>query len=90
VLHEKYGYVDLTERGEKIALEVQTKHDILYRFLNNLLFINDVIADKEACQVEHLVGSETIERLKRLHTLLENNFFSKSKDVVNLKEYLEK
>jgi len=90
VIHEKYGYVDLTDEGEKIALEVQTKHDILYRFLNSLLFINGKTAYKEACQIEHLVGVETIQRLKKLHNLLEKNFFKKKEDVVNLKEYLEK
>ena len=90
VIHERYGYVDLTEEGEKIALEVRTKHDILYRFLNSLLFINGKTADEEACQIEHLVGAETIQRLKKLHILLEENFFLKKEDVVSLKEYLEK
>ncbi|MDR1401235.1 MAG: metal-dependent transcriptional regulator [Endomicrobium sp.] len=90
VIHEKYGYVDLTEEGEKIALEIQKKHDILYRFINNLLFINGKTANKEACQIEHLVGTETIRRLKKLYILLEKSFLSKKEDAISLKEYLEK
>ncbi|MDR1720888.1 MAG: metal-dependent transcriptional regulator [Endomicrobium sp.] len=89
-IHEKYGYVDLTEQGEKIALEIQMKHDVLYKFLSNLLFINGETADKEACQIEHLIGIETVQRLEKLHTLLRESFLIKGEDVVNLKEYLEK
>ena len=90
VIHEKYGYVDLTDKGEKIALEVQRKHDILYQFLHNLLFIDSVVADKEACEIEHLVGIETVHKLERLHTLLKKYFLTKSEDIVNLEECLNK
>jgi len=89
VIHEKYGYVDLTERGEKIALEVQMKHDVLYKFLNSLLFINGETADREACHIEHSVGVETVQRLEKLHTLLRENFLMKNEDIASLKEYLE-
>jgi DtxR family Mn-dependent transcriptional regulator len=64
VVHEKYGYVDLTLQGEKTAYEVQRKHNILNEFLTNLLFIDDKVAVKEACAIEHLVCSETIHRLE--------------------------
>jgi len=90
VKHKRYGYVDLTERGEKIALEIQTKHDVLYKFLNTLLFINSEIAYKEACRIEHSVGIETVQRLERLYNLLEEYFLTKNEDIVNLKEYLER
>ncbi|MDR3256070.1 MAG: metal-dependent transcriptional regulator [Endomicrobium sp.] len=90
VIHKKYGYVDLTDQGEKIALEVQRKHSVLYRFLNGLLFIDSEIANKEACKIEHLVNEETIHRLERLHSLLNKYFLTKDEDIANLKEYLEK
>jgi DtxR family Mn-dependent transcriptional regulator len=90
VIHEKYGYVDLTDKGEKIALEVQRKHDILYQFLHNLLFVDSVVADKEACEIEHLVGIETVHKLEGLHALLKKYFLIKSEDIVNLEEYLNK
>jgi DtxR family Mn-dependent transcriptional regulator len=89
VIHEKYGYVDLTDQGEKIALEIQKKHDILYKFLNNLLFINDGIANKEACAIEHSVSIETICRLEKLYSFLMGSFLTKIEDIISLKEYLE-
>ncbi|MDR1695541.1 MAG: metal-dependent transcriptional regulator [Endomicrobium sp.] len=89
VIHEKYGYVDLTEKGEEIAAEVQRKHDILYKFLNELLFVDSGVAAEEACEVEHSVSSETIYRLERLYTLLKKHFLTKPEDMHNLREYLE-
>ncbi|MDR0800008.1 MAG: metal-dependent transcriptional regulator [Endomicrobium sp.] len=90
VMHEKYGYVDLTNKGEKIALEIQGKHEVLYRFLSNMLFIDSKIADREACEIEHSVSLETVHRLERLCTLLKEYFLVRDEDSVNLKRYLEK
>jgi DtxR family Mn-dependent transcriptional regulator len=90
VVHEKYGYVDLTETGEKVAAEVQRKHDILYIFLNELLFVQSDTAAKEACEIEHSVSADTIQRLERLHSLLKKHFLTKPEDMQNLREYIEK
>jgi DtxR family Mn-dependent transcriptional regulator len=90
VVHEKYGYVDLTDKGEKIAWEVQKKHEILYKFLNTLLFIDSKVAEREACKIEHSVSEKTIHRLEGLCVLLKKNFLTKYEDMINLKEYLEK
>jgi len=89
VVHEKYGYVDLTEKGEKIAQEVQRKHDILFQFLSDLLFIDKDIAVGEACEIEHSVSGETIRRLERLYLLLKEHFLTKTEDMNNLRSYLE-
>ena len=89
VIHEKYGYVDLTEEGEKVANEVQRKHDVLYQFLNELLFVDSDVAVVEACEIEHSVSAETIHRLERLYKLLKEHFLVKTEDMENLQEYLE-
>jgi DtxR family Mn-dependent transcriptional regulator len=89
VIHEKYGYVDLTHQGETLALEVQKKHDILYDFLNKLLFVNDKVADQEACDIEHSVGLETIHKIEKLFLLLKIIFLKKEEDILSLKNYLE-
>jgi len=44
VVHEKYGYIALTERGQKLAAEVKSKHDILFRFLTEFLMIDAAAA----------------------------------------------
>ncbi|MCL2334761.1 MAG: metal-dependent transcriptional regulator [Endomicrobia bacterium] len=88
VIHEKYGYVDLTEEGERVAYEIQRKHDILYKFLSELLFIDSNVAAAEACEIEHLVSGQTIRRLERLYMLLKEHFLTKTEDMENLKDYL--
>ncbi|MDR3275055.1 MAG: metal-dependent transcriptional regulator [Endomicrobium sp.] len=90
VMHERYGYVDLTHQGKKIAYEVQKKHDILNKFLNKLLFIDTEIAAKEACEIEHAVSVATTHRFERLYMFLNKYFFKKDEDIINLKKYLEK
>jgi len=90
VIHEKYGYVDLTEEGEKAAGEIQRKHDILYKFLSELLFIDNETAAAEACEIEHSVSNKTIYKLERLYMLLKEHFLTKNEDMENLKEYLER
>ncbi|AKL98356.1 metal-dependent transcriptional regulator [Endomicrobium proavitum] len=89
VIHEKYGYVDLTEKGEKIAQEVQAKHDTLFKFLNDLLFIEKGVAVEEACEIEHSVSAETIRRLEKLYLLLKEHLLVKPDDMENLRSYLE-
>jgi DtxR family Mn-dependent transcriptional regulator len=90
VVHEKYGYVDLTDKGEKIAWEVQRKHEILYKFLNTLLFIDSKVAEREACKIEHSVSEKTIHSLEGLYIFFKKYFLTKCEDMINLKEYLEK
>ena len=33
IIHERYGYVDLTPEGEKLARDVQKRHNMLIKFL---------------------------------------------------------
>jgi DtxR family Mn-dependent transcriptional regulator len=88
VTHEKYGYVDLTEKGEMLAQEIQRKHDILYKFLNEILFVDVKSAVNEACKIEHSVSSETVVKLENLYFLLKEKFFKKKGDINKFKKYL--
>lgn len=89
VVHEKYGYVDLTAEGEKLAAEIQNKHDVLFYFLNEILFVDYNTAVQEACEIEHSVSSETIYRLERLCAYLTNHpLKSGQHDINKIKEYL--
>jgi DtxR family Mn-dependent transcriptional regulator len=65
VIHERYGPIKLTERGTEIAEIVRKRHDILKTFLK-LLGINEEIAEKDACEIEHNVNQETVKRLTSL------------------------
>ena len=61
--HEHYGYIDLTPEGEKLAQEIQNRHDILHQFLVEVLGVEKKVANEEACQMEHVISADTIKKL---------------------------
>ena len=65
VRHEKYGYVNLTPAGEEIARNIQGKHDLLLKFLTEILSIDDDEALQDACEMEHAISPKTFDRLTK-------------------------
>lgn len=63
VIHEKYGYVDLTDEGQKIADDIQYKEDVLFKFFTEILGVEKNIALKDACKMEHTISDETLSKL---------------------------
>ncbi|MGE4384806.1 MAG: metal-dependent transcriptional regulator [Endomicrobiaceae bacterium] len=63
VLHEKYGYVDLTPQGQVIADDIQKKEDLLFLFLHDILGVEKEIALKDACKMEHTISDESLAKL---------------------------
>ncbi len=63
VKHERYGGVELTVRGTMLAEEVYRRHQLLQKFLRDVLGVPDAVAAKDACRIEHVLSPETVERL---------------------------
>ena len=63
IIHEKYGYVELTSEGQKIADDIQHKEDVLLKFFTEILGVNKDIALKDACRMEHTISDETLAKL---------------------------
>lgn len=63
IVHEKYGRVELTGKGEKIAGEIREKHDMLVGFLHKVLGLDRDLSEKDACGMEHSISQKTFERL---------------------------
>lgn len=63
VHHERYGYVDLTPRGEKIAQDIHRRHNLLIKFLTEVLLIEPEVAVMDACKIEHEMSAQTVKRL---------------------------
>ena len=63
VKHEKYGYVELTEEGKKIALDVLHRHKVIEQFLIEILGVNRETAWNDACAMEHSISSVSVEKL---------------------------
>ena len=69
--YEKYSGVTLTSKGKKIAKKTSKKHETLKNFLL-ILGVNKKIANEDACRIEHVVNSETIDRLTKFVDFVQN------------------
>ena len=61
--YEPYYGVKLTSKGEKLAKNLERKHRILAKFFFEVLGVDKEIAERDACEIEHHVSKETIEKL---------------------------
>lgn len=62
--HSRYGYVDLTAEGREAALQVLGKYQVLARFLSDILGVEPRVADNDACEMEHIVSPQTLDRIE--------------------------
>ena len=62
------GQLTLTEKGTDTAKRIFERHTVLSQFLS-LIGVQEEIAAKDACRIEHVVSNETIDAIK--------NFISK-------------
>ncbi len=69
-------HIRLTESGEKYAKEVYFRHCTIKSFLIGH-GVSEQTADGDACEIEHIISSETIEMMK---TWLENNAQSQTEN----------
>jgi DtxR family Mn-dependent transcriptional regulator len=63
VEHSAYGEVGLSEDGRQVAASVNARFELLRRFLRDMLRVDGATAEREACEIEHVVGEMTLTRL---------------------------
>ena len=63
VTQEPYGDVELTAKGRRIATIILNRHNKIRDFLM-LIGVSKRIADKDACQMEHIISVETFDRIR--------------------------
>lgn len=61
---EPDGQIKLTKLGHKKANDVYDRHRLFKRFFMEILGVNQVTAEEDACKVEHVISEETYQRLK--------------------------
>jgi DtxR family Mn-dependent transcriptional regulator len=65
VEHHRYGRVQLTADGEKLARDVFRRHEALRRFLGDILSVDAETAESDACKMEHVISPLTQKRLAK-------------------------
>ena len=72
VHYEKYEYVELTKEGEDVGKEIRRRHEVLLKFLTEILEIEFDTANAEACKMEHTLSSATLDRLTGFMEFIQN------------------
>ncbi len=60
-----YDLVTLTDEGRSVAQEIVRRHEALQDFFVKVLSVSDDLAAKAACEMEHAVPRELLERFIR-------------------------
>ena len=59
----KEGFIYLTDTGREIAEMIYERHEMLTSWLVRL-GVDEAIASKDACRIEHVISKESFEALK--------------------------
>ena len=71
VSYKKYSGIKLTDKGKNIALKTKKKHNTLKEFLM-LLGIDKSIAEKDACEMEHILHKRTMDTIIKFVEVVKN------------------
>ncbi len=63
ISHQKYEYIELTDAGALKAAEILKIHKTIYRFLKEILGVDNETAEQDACKIEHYLSACTLEKL---------------------------
>jgi Mn-dependent DtxR family transcriptional regulator len=66
IIIDDNGYITLTEMGLTVAKSVLEKHEIISSVLIKL-GVNEDIAYKDACRIEHDLSDETFQKIKEFY-----------------------
>jgi DtxR family Mn-dependent transcriptional regulator len=89
VVHEKYGYVELTPEGARIAADVIHRHKTLSRFFAEALDVDQKTAEEDACRIEHVISPLSLERVIKFIEFIEACPLGEANFPKRYKYYLE-
>lgn len=64
IIMDKNNQILLTEAGRQKAEAVYERHCLLSHFLEQILGVSAETASADACRIEHVISTETFERIK--------------------------
>jgi DtxR family Mn-dependent transcriptional regulator len=63
VEQENYGLIRLTDDGRSLGKQLCERYELTRKFLVEVLGVADQVADREACQMEHHLDDDTLNRI---------------------------
>ena len=64
VIKDRYGSIELTEEGRKIAKKIYARHVLLEEFLRRIGVSSETAHD--ACRMEHTISEESYKKIQEL------------------------
>jgi len=90
VVHQRYGYVELTPAGRKLAQGIEKTHKMLVKFLTEILNVNHNLAQEDACKIEHSLSPQTSKKLTKFVEFIESNLVFSGSDWLKSFDYYSK
>jgi Mn-dependent DtxR family transcriptional regulator len=72
ITNEKYGEIFLTPVGRKLAEFTANKHHTIREFFTDILKLDYGTADKDACAIEHVISSDSIQAMQEFMQAYKN------------------
>ncbi|MBN2435396.1 MAG: metal-dependent transcriptional regulator [Spirochaetes bacterium] len=82
--YEKYGFIELTDYGFKIAEKIYDKHSLIAGFLHDLLKLESNQSSEEACRLEHYLSAESCSQIYKLMQFYKNESAASSEWTIKL------
>jgi len=89
VNYEKYDYVELTPEGQEVASGIRKRHEILRKFLTDVLGVDTKYAEKDSCRMEHHISRCTINNIIKFIHFINSCPREQKECLVRFKEYLK-
>ena len=65
VIKDRYGSIELTEEGRKIAKKIYARHVLLEEFLRRI-GVSSETENHDACRMEHTISEESYKKIQEL------------------------
>ena len=90
VNYEKYDYVELTPLGQEVAQRLRRRHENLKKFLEKILGVEEINAEKDSCGMEHHISRNTINNIIKFMEFIEQCPQGRNSCLKKFKDYLKK
>ncbi|MDZ7371268.1 MAG: metal-dependent transcriptional regulator [candidate division KSB1 bacterium] len=61
-----YGHITLTAGGRRLGAKLMKRHEVLARFLQDVVGVSPQTAEQDACILEHVISNESLNAMRRL------------------------
>lgn len=69
--YRPYAKATLTPLGRTVAQQIVHRHDVISRFLTDVLSVPKDAAEESACKIEHVIAPEILDRLSQFIEFVE-------------------